>query len=104
MAVSLIQLKVSAERRRKKLGGKRELKFEMEREPEPLLESGGRCALGFPSFSRPGKLKVERDNNNNNKEIPDSGRVGVLGARSGAQRESQISQFLSPLAKIFVCV
>ena len=33
------------------MGGKRELKFEMEREPEPLLESGGHCALGLPSFA-----------------------------------------------------
>jgi hypothetical protein len=34
-----------------------ELIFELEWEPELLLESGGRgCALGLPSFARPGKL------------------------------------------------
>ena len=33
------------------------MKFELEWEPELLLESGGRgCALGLPSFARPGKL------------------------------------------------
>ena len=35
-----------------------EMKFELEWEQlEPLLESGGCYALGFPSFSRPGKLR-----------------------------------------------
>ena len=35
-----------------------EMKFELEWEQlEPLLESGGRCALGFPSFARLGKLR-----------------------------------------------
>ena len=34
------------------------MKFELEWEQlEPLLESGGRCALGFPSFARLGKLR-----------------------------------------------
>ena len=36
-----------------------ELIFELEWEPELLLESDGRCALGSPSFARPGKLRPQ---------------------------------------------